>query len=218
MIPWFLFFAYMGALLLSALSSIIYRKHLPRWHLSIMAIYLPLVFVLEVYTASRLYIWPHSTASVYNIYKPVSVIVFAIFYYFLPPVARFRKVIIGITVLYLLAVIFTYIFFTPLSINNTYLTLARGACISFFAIFFLMSIFLLDNPVEERFWLPVLWVTIGVLVFYPVISIAVGFEELLRNSQATVGGVKLYQAIPRLMSIFMYSCFSYAFYLCKRKS
>ena len=218
MIQWFLFFAYMGALLLSALLSIIYRKYLSRWHLSIMAIYLPLLFVLEVYTGLRLYVWHESTAAVYNIYKPVSVIVFAIFYYYLPTMGRFRKAIIGITVVYLVAIILTFTFFKPLTVNNTYITLARGACISFFAIFFLMSIFLLDNPAEENFWQPVLWITIGVLVFYPVISIAVGFEELLRNSEATVGGIKLYQAIPRLMSIFMYSCFSYAFYLCKRKS
>ena len=210
-------FIYMGALLASAVTAIIYRRRLAAWNLSIMTFYLPLVFIMEVYTGSLLSKGV-PTAPIYNIYRPVTVLVFAIMYYSLPPMVRFRKWIIGIIILYLLAVPITYFYFDSFNNSNTYLTLARGICITFFGIFFLMSFLLLDNTTQEKFWRPVIWVTIGVLIFYPVISIALGLEELLRNSGATIGGLKLYQAIPRLMSIFMYSCFSYAFYICKTKS
>ena len=214
-----LFFVYHGCLLVSAIMAIIYRKPLTKWHLAIMALYLPLVFLMEVYQASRLYIWKNSTPIVYNIYRPVSVVVFAMIYSSIPFMSRFRKPIIGITAAYLLIIIITYSLFPSIfSSNNTYLTLARGICMVFFGLFFLISFFRLDNVAEETFWQPLIWITIGVVIFYPVISISIGFEEYLRFYKATLSGHKLYQAIPRVMGIFMYCCFSYAFYLCKKKS
>jgi hypothetical protein len=36
--------------------------------------------------------------------------------------------------------------------------------------------------------------------------------------EATLYGLKLYQAIPKVMSLFMYPLFSYAFYLCQKKN
>jgi len=213
-----LFYIYMGSLFASAVLAVIYRKNLTGWRLTMMSFYLPLVFLMEVYQALRLYVWNNSTPIVYNIYRPVTVIVFAVMYYSLPPMFRFRKLIIGITAIYLAALFTTYFVIDSIHHNNLYLTLARGICISFFGLFFLMSFLQLDNTNEEKYWRPLIWVTTGVLIFYPVISIALGFEELLRNSDATVLGLRLYQAIPRLMSIFMYSCFGYAFYICKTKS
>lgn len=213
-----LFFIYMGTLLASALAAIIYQRNLARWCLSIMVFYLPLVFIMEVYQALRLYVWKNPTAFVYNIYKPATVIVFAVIYYSLPPMFRFRKLIIGITAVYLIALVITYSFIDSIFANNTFLTFGRGICITFFGIFFLMSFFLLDNETEEKFWQPLMWITIGVLTFYPVISISLGLEGYLRRHNVTIGEFKLYQAIPRLMSIFMYSCFGYAFYLCRKKS
>ena len=82
---------------------------------------------------------------------------------------------------------------------------------------FLFSYFRLDNPKEEKFWIPLLWVTIGVVVFYPVVSISLAFQIELKEF-GDVYGVRLYQIIPQLVSLFMYSCFIYAFRLCKTKS
>jgi hypothetical protein len=65
--------------------------------------------------------------------------------------------------------------------------------------------------------MPHIWITIGVATFYPVISISLSFQKYLSANDATLFGLKVYQAIPQVMSIFMYSCFSYAFYLCQKK-
>src|SRR5205085_12295501 len=154
-------FIYMGTLLLSAISAVVYRKSLVRWCLIIMTFYLPLVFIMEVYQALRLYIWKNPTAFVYNIYKPLSVVVFAAIYYSVPIMFRFRKLIVGITLAYLTVVVINYLFIVSIFQNNTYLTLARGICITFFAVFFLMGVFLLDKSAEEKFWQPLIWVTIG---------------------------------------------------------
>jgi len=94
----------------------------------------------------------------------------------------------------------------------------RNSLITFFATLFLYRYFLIDNLAKQQFWKPELWITIGIVFFYPVSAIAITFHKYLYDYNATLYGLKLYQAIPQLMSIFMYSCFCYAFYLCKKKS
>jgi len=212
-----IFFTYMGCLLLSAVAAIVYSRFLGRWKLTIMTFYLPLLFLMEVYTAIRA-ANDKSNYLIYNIYRPISVIVFAFIYYSIPIMSRFRKMIIGITLVYLLLLVIAYSVIVPIKESNTSLTLARGICITFPAVFYLIGLLLLDTVEEQRFWQPLTWMTIGVLIFYPVISMSVGFQNYLYDNNATVLGFKLYQVIPQLMSIFMYSCFTYAFYLCKRKS
>jgi hypothetical protein len=66
--------------------------------------------------------------------------------------------------------------------------------------------------------LPVIWITIGIVVFYPVVNISFAFYTHLVSYRSDFLGIKLYKVIPQLMSIFMYSCFNYAFYLCKKKN
>lgn len=214
-----IFVAYISCLLLSGITAVIYVRHLTRWKLSIMAVYLPLLFIMEVYLSWCLDHWPgKSNDFVYNLYKPVSLVVFAAMYYSVPIVARFRKMIVWIMSVYLVLNAVAYSFMIPIQESNTSLTLARGMSITFFAVFFLIGFLSLDDVEEQKFWQPLNWVTTGILLFYPVSSISTGFYPQLRDSAATLFGMKLYQIIPQLMSIFMYSCFTYAFYLCKRKS
>ena len=212
-----IFYTYMACLLLSGVTAIVYSRFLGRWKLTIMTFYLPVLFIMEVYTAIRA-ATGKSNYLVYNIYRPVSVFVFAVIYYSIPIMSRFRKMIVGITLVYLVLLVVAYSFIVSIEESNTSLTLARGICITFPAVFYLISLLLLDTVKEQKFWQPLTWITIGVLVFYPVISISVGFQNYLYDNNATVLGFKLYQVIPQLMSIFMYGCFTYAFYLCKKTS
>ncbi|HEX2629337.1 MAG TPA: hypothetical protein VHM26_10000, partial [Chitinophagaceae bacterium] len=77
--------------------------------------------------------------------------------------------------------------------------------------------FKLDNPAEEKKWLPMLWITIGIVTFYPVVNISFTlYWQLQSYNNTTIGGIKIHQIIPRVMSIFMYSCFAWAFHLCRK--
>jgi hypothetical protein len=132
--------------------------------------------------------------------------------------APYKKLIAGTTLLYLLAAAVNYSFFESIFSPSSYLPLARGFAITFYGLLFLSRYFNLDSSTEEKFWRPLLWITTGIVTFYPVISISVTFQKILAVNQATLYGLKLYQVIPQIMSIFMYSCFSYAFYLCRKKN
>src|SRR5690606_8798004 len=106
----------------------------------------------------------------------------------------------------------------PISIFNNYISLCTGFMITLCGLLFLFNYFKLDNPAEEKKWLPVIWITIGLVVFFPVVNISFALYKHLLAYQATIFGQKLYRLIPQLMSIFMYTCFARAFYLCQKKN
>jgi hypothetical protein len=214
-----IFFIYLGSILFSAGMAFVYRKYLRSRQLFIFVPYLFLVFIQEICVYFYLRQSPTaSTGIIYNIYRPITVLVFTILYYRIPFNAPNRKLIIWLLAAYFAGVIITYSFIHSIFILNSYLSLAGGFVITCCGIFFLFNYFNLDNPAEEKHWLPVILITIGVVTFYPVINISNAFHKHLLAYQATVFGLKLYQLIPQVMSIFMYGCFARAFYLCKKKN
>jgi hypothetical protein len=212
-----LLICYLSSIVTSAVMSLVCRKSLGSRHLIVMLPYLFYVSIQEIVIAlGYQFEFLTSNAVIYNIYKPVSVIVFFWVYFNIPFMASLRKLFLGIAVLYILLTIINYCFLEPISATSSYVSLARGSVITFYGIMFLFRFFYLDKRSEERYWRPVLWVTIAIVTFYPVVSISLNFHKYLLAGNSTFFGLSLYNVIPQLMSIFMYSCFSYAFYLCKK--
>ena len=125
---------------------------------------------------------------------------------------------LGLLTIYLAFTLITYIFIQSIYTLNSYLTIVGGLSITCYGIFFLFYYFNLDNASAEKHWQPMILITIGVVTFYPVINISNAFHKYLLAYEATLFGLKLYQLIPQLMSIFMYGCFARAFYLCRNKN
>jgi hypothetical protein len=159
----------------------------------------------------------YSTGFIYNIYTPVNTAFFALFYNSIPFNATARNFIKGLLIVFLTAVLITFGFIQSIYIYNNYISVAGGFLITLSALLFLFNYFKLDNRDEEKKWLPVIWITIGVVAFYPVVNISFALYKHLLAYQATIFGQKLYRLIPQVMSIFMYSCFTRAFYLCRMK-
>lgn len=212
-----LYTLYMVSILLSAVMAVINRKYLLNRKLIILLPFLIYVFFQETVLGLNNYFnYFTSNAIVYNIYRPVSVIVFAFIYFSITFMSPLKKLIAAITIIYLVLTLINYCFIESIFTASSYFTLARGIVLTFFALLFLFRYFNLDNIAEEKYWRPLIWVTAGIAVFYPVTSISLTFQKYLANEQATLYGMRLYQLIPQVMSIFMYNCFSYAFYLCRK--
>jgi hypothetical protein len=210
---------YLACLLGSAIAAFLYRNQLKSRQLFPFIPFLFLLFIQEVAMFIVTERNPgHSTGFVYNLYTPVNTLFFALFYSFLPANVSVRKLIHILSILFLTATLFTYLCIQSVYIYNSYISLAGGFLITLCGILFLFNYFKLDNPKEEKKWLPVLWITIGVVTFYPVVNISFALYKHLLAYQATIFGMKLYRLIPQLMSIFMYGCFIRAFYLCKKKN
>jgi len=153
---------------------------------------------------------------VYNFYRLLSVFVFMMIYARVPFMHNLRKLIYGSGIGYFILTLLNYLLFESVYDASIYLPILRGILITFYGVLFLFNFFQLDDLDLERQWRPLLWITIGVVVFYPVTSIVLNLQPYLRTQTATIGGIKLYNLIPQFVSVFMYGCFSYAFLICRK--
>jgi len=210
---------YLACLLASSIIAFVYRKSLKSRQLSLFPPYLLLVFIQELFAFWVVKQDPaYSTGYIYNIYNPVNALFYSIFYYRIPFNYPARKLIGALMIVFMIVNLVTFCFIHSVNIFNSYLSLASGFLITLCGILFLFNYFRLDNHAEEKKWLPVIWITIGLVTFYPVVNISFALYKYLLAYDATISGMKLYRLIPQVMSIFMYVCFIRAFYLCKRKN
>ncbi|MDP4262149.1 MAG: hypothetical protein Q8941_06425 [Bacteroidota bacterium] len=207
-------FLYSASILFSTVMAFIYRKYLGSRKLSILLPYLIYVFIQELI----LWLAYFQNSIVYNIYRPITILVFFWIYYNIPFMAPLRKLLLGVTITFLAFTLIDYCFFESIFDPSSYLTLGRGVVVTFYGILFLFRYFNLDNHAEEKYWRPLIWITSSAVIFYSVVSISLSFQKYLAPDKATVDGFNLYNVIPQVMSIFMYSCFGYAFYLCQKKN
>jgi hypothetical protein len=214
-----LYLFYLASLLFSAIIAFVNRKALESRQLSLFIPYLSLVFLQELSVfIFRQYDSKSSTALIYNIYRPVSTCFLAWVFYQIPVNFKARKPILWIQSLFLISTIITFLFFASIRSYNRFLSFLGGFVITLYGIFFLFNYFNLDDTIEEKKWRPVIWIATGLVIFYPVVNISLVLYKYINAIKATMFGSMLSNSIPMLMSIFMYSCFAYAFYLCKKKN
>ncbi len=213
-----LYLVYESVLFGSAVFASFQIKWLKKKGLALFVPYLWYVFIQEVLMYNFYeFIFGNTTNDfVYNIYRLITVIFFCFIFFRLPFMKNVRLYIAALAILYLIAFIITFTIIQSIFEGTSYLGLARGLVLTITGLLFLFTYFQLDNLPETKFWSPWIWITIGMVVFYPVISISQIFVKYLKD--VDISGIRLYNLIPQVMSIFMYSCFSYAFYLCKKRS
>jgi hypothetical protein len=126
---------------------------------------------------------------VYGIYKPISVVVFAAVYYHIPFMASLKKLIAALSFAYVTVTFIDYCFFESIFKGSSYLTLGRGFVITVLAVLFLFRYFNLDNLALEKYWRPLIWVTTGIAVFYPVVTTSLAFQSYLAQENVTWRGI-----------------------------
>jgi hypothetical protein len=199
--------------------ALINFRYLRSRQLLFFAPYLILLSVQELGIHIYLNFHPtQKTGVLYNISRPVSTTFFALFFYLVPVNRPFRKLIAWMLGVYLTLVSVTFVFLHPITEYNSYLSLASAFVISCSGILFLFNYFNLDNVDEEKKWRAVVWISTGLVIFYPVTNIVFAFHKKILAVDASILETPLHQAVPRIMSIFMYGCFTYAFYLCQKKN
>ncbi len=200
---------YLICLLTSSVTGFVYFKSLKSRKLSLFPFFLLLVFGQELIVFLLVRHNPsYSTGFIYNLYNPVNALFFAIFYYRIPFIQPVRKLIGIMTFVFLTATLVSFCYVQSIFIYNSYISLGAGFLITLCGLLFLFNYFKLDNHSEEKKWLPVIWITIGLVAFYPVVNISFALYKYLLAYQATVFGMKLYRLIPQLMS-YIHVCLFY---------
>jgi hypothetical protein len=208
---------YHACLLFSAIMALVHIKGLKSRQLFVLA---PLLWWVLIQEISLAYIILDSpTGVIYNIYRPASICVFAYIFYRVPfNTVQIRRLIAWMVGVYLVIVVFTFCFIQTVRIYNWPLSFAGGFVATCCGIIFLFNYFLLDDPEAEKKWQPLIWIAFGIVMYYPIANIVFAFNQYIYHYKASIAGTVLYNAVPRTMSIFMYSCFGYAFYLCRKEN
>ncbi len=164
----------------------------------------------------------------YAIFKssPVTVnyllgIVITIFYgYIFAHLINKKNAKVTIYLLVILSVIgylFSYFFLNNSSYNyftkNLNLT---GVLLVSISIYYLYSSFLKDDN-QNFLSEPGFWISFGVSFFYIGYSVTLSCYEILRDNNISIFGVKLFNAVPRLLSVILYLSLSISFILCKKQ-
>jgi hypothetical protein len=211
MLEWF----YLASILISAAAAFIYRRFLKIVFLWPLVPFLLLLFVQEFVL---MYMIPKgtSTGPFYNIYMPISATFYSWLFYSVPVNEKTKKFILTIWAIFICTVIIVHSYQNFSKNYNLYLFLAGGFVIATCAVIFLLNYFTIENRQEQRKWLPYVWICMGIVVFYPMVNITFALHKEILANHIMLFGKKLYQTMPQLMSIFLYGCFTYSFYLCKQ--
>ena len=118
--------------------------------------------------------------------------------------------------IYIIATLITYTFYMKPEQFSTWLFLLGGFIVALAGLFFLFSYFLLDNNAKESILAPVVAISIGFIAYFSVLSITVALINQILVYNLQVGGIMLHNFLPRMMSIILYLCFAYAFFICRK--
>ncbi|MBV9988650.1 MAG: hypothetical protein JO301_13310 [Chitinophagaceae bacterium] len=153
----------------------------------------------------------------------LSLAIQAVYYgYIFYELASTRKIRISILVFVIgivLAYSFSYIFLDTTRwymFNFMRITMIFDLILTIIALNYLYRWSLLDANiffVQE----PSVWIAFGVVIFFSGYNIAVALYPYIIKQNLNVFGLRLYNLIPRLLSVVLYSCFSVAIVLYRRR-
>jgi hypothetical protein len=177
--------------------------------------FLALTLFTELYASYSYYVSHLSTGWIYNILNPVSQAFYSYIFYRLYTNSKHRRILVGLTMIYILFYLFFYGFFVDINTFNNYLVAVGGVMQVIFACLFfyqcLKTDVSLDNKLKSG-----LWIAGGVLIFYSGITLCLSLYNYIKEYHLTLGGIALYNVIPRALSIILYCCLSISFITWRR--
>jgi hypothetical protein len=108
-----------------------------------------------------------------------------------------------------------YFFFPGYYPAFYYCIILVGFFLSFNSLGYMYSRFLQDE-MNDLTHDPVIWVAVGVVVFFSGVSIVFSLYQFIQIRQIKLWGEPIYTLVPRLLSIILYSCLSIAIITCRK--
>jgi hypothetical protein len=96
-----------------------------------------------------------------------------------------------------------------------YCIISAGFLLSVAALGYMYSLFL-DDQKQDLMDDPVGWVAVGVVFFFSGVSIVFSLYQLIQVRKVYLWGEPIYTLVPRMLSIFLYSCISIAIIKCRK--
>nr|MBC7613289.1 hypothetical protein [Pseudopedobacter sp.] len=148
-----------------------------------------------------------ATDWIYNILSPLTIVFYGYIFYSFIDKKKFKHMFLFAGLIYLLINI--YVVLTSSKFNITLLII--GALIQIIlSCYYFYSCLLNDIDLNSYKVKSGLWIASGVLVFFAGISIVYSLLDFIREHHLNIGGVALYNFVPRCLSIILYTCISIA--------
>jgi hypothetical protein len=208
---------YVYVILASLVTALIFFRKFKR---SFLVLFVPFLFITlfaEIGAVFYKYVLDRSNGWIYNIYLIIQVCFFSFFFYRVIKNSRQRLLIGIIAGMFFLLSVGYYLFIGTVREFNTVIFVSGGLVVTLFSVLFLFHYFLLDDKEEEESLSPLLYITGGVVIYFSVVSVTITLYPHLQELNVEIGGTQLYNWIPRVLSILMYTLFAYSFYLCSRR-
>ena len=207
---------YVYTIIVSLIAAILNWKYLFRAGLQSFIPYLLITLTAELMAVYHMYVLDASNGYIYNIY----VIFQTLFFVYLfsgTGLKRSYKMLIRYSgVLYLVICLIVYIAFRSVFEFNRFIFIGSGLLVCIYAICYLFYYFNLDDAEEEFRQKPLLIITAATIFYFSVVSLTIVLYPYLAQMRTAIMGEKLYNIIPRMVSLILYSVFAYAFILCRK--
>ena len=128
-----------------------------------------------------------------------------------------KKAILFFVPVSVICYLFTYLFYGNLFTYFISNIIISGFFLAAIALAYLYEKFADDDEillVSE----PGFWIAVGVSLFYSGISITFSLYDFIIKHDLSIVGVKLYNIVPRVLSIILYLSISISIILCKKKN
>ncbi len=203
--------------LLSLLLSVIFYRELKNFKLLGFIPLLLIVCVTELLAVNYKLLGWHGNLTIYNIYVIISTPVTCyIFFQMLMYKGWARALYISASVLLFIFTLLNYLFLQGSVEFDTYSLIVVEFIIAILSLLVIAHLFQEDDVSVLLNHHPYFWIGASTLIFSAVTLIVLGLQQFLLLKQIQIGGVQIYRVIMPAINVFLYSCYSYAFYLCRK--
>lgn len=180
--------------------------------------FLAVVLTVELYANYMYYTKAMSTTLLYNICVPLYLTFYTFVFMRLAYDRKHRYTLLVINSLYLLAYCGYTTFFGDWHKFNTNLFVAGSVEMILFSCLYFYQDLRSDYDSQDARYKSGLWIAAGLLIFYSGISICFSLYYYIERYNLQLFGAKLYNIIPRYLSIVLYACLSISFLVWKKQA
>jgi hypothetical protein len=179
---------------------------------SFLALFLPyllLTLLVELFAGYLYQTYKQPTGWMYNILNLSSHIFYSYIYFKYSSVFKHKRFILILSSIYLSGSVAYYLSTTFYQFSN-WVIVAGGVLQVILSCLYFYEYLQNDAYVKEKHYSSGLWVASGVLMFYSGITICFSLYHYILLNHLRVFDLPLYNVIPRILSIILYSCISIA--------
>jgi hypothetical protein len=201
-------------LLALAMAAINYR-YLRLWRLQVMLPLMIFTCTIEILATNMHLLGLTTNWPVYNLYVLISpVMYFILFWNMLLLNKRGKKIYLVIAAISMVFALYDYFFIEGLFDSySMVLALIQHVVLSFMVLSQLSMEEANENTLLAE---PYFWVAAGILLFAVVSVVILGLQPYILKKGIKLFSQNLYRAVMPMVNVVLYSCYSYAFYLCRK--